>query len=135
MHSYSHLSSSSFIAGSSPSSRSASSKGSSTSSCISGLWHGSLDILQLSTSRGTTQTAPSWTPQIDHVKKYIFCTEYTATKIVGKTNLIYRVRVSFWWILRLILPPFILFLTLGSFHTSRTYQMVTGDTRIFLLFF
>ena len=56
-------------------------------------------------------------------------------KIVRKNNLIYRFRVSFWWILRLILPPFIPFLILGSFHTSRTCQMVTRDTRIFLYLF
>uniref|UniRef100_A0A0A9CUI9 Uncharacterized protein n=1 Tax=Arundo donax TaxID=35708 RepID=A0A0A9CUI9_ARUDO len=53
------LSSSSFIAGSSPSSKSSSSKGSSISSCTSVLWQGSVEILPLSALHGTPHEAPS----------------------------------------------------------------------------
>ena len=50
-------------------------------------------------------------------KKYIFYTEYTVSEIVGKSNRICRLRVSFWGVLSMILPSFILFLTLGSSPT------------------
>jgi hypothetical protein len=57
--SYPHLSSSSCIAGSSPSSRSASSKGYSTSSCTSELWQGVLEILPVPALNGTPRVASS----------------------------------------------------------------------------
>jgi hypothetical protein len=47
----------------------------------------------------------------------MFYIEHTVGETVRKSNRIYRLRVSFWGVLNMILP-FILFLTLGSFPAS-----------------
>jgi hypothetical protein len=42
---------------------------------------------------------------------------------IRKTNLVYRFWVKFWEVLSLVLPSFVLFLTLSTFPTSRTCQI------------